>query len=304
MLSKMIKNYIELKHAMGFKFRVQNCLLQNFSEFAKRKGDNYVRNKTVLEWAKQAPSSAQSRNRLLTVRRFALAMQAEDNRNEIPPSDAFGKETFKRRLPYILSSEELNRMLAAALELKPSNTIRPITYATLFSLVAVTGLRISEAIALNLKDITTDGLIIRATKFRKSRLVPLHETTRHAIKRYINFRIQCSGIEDSLFISNHGKRLCYSTVRDIFKQLARSVGLGDKPGNRSSVCIHDLRHRFAVISLEQCISDRSVVSQHMLALSTYLGHAHISDTYWYCEQLGLMCNRQRKYIFYKGLYKN
>lgn len=261
MLKKMINRYVELHRAMGFKYRIQSCLLQHFADFAHKKGDTYVRSNSVVEWAKQAPSRPQSRNRLLTVRRFAIMMQAEDKRYEIPPADAFGHATFNRRIIKILSENELKRILIAASKLKPINSIRPKTYATLFGVLAVTGLRISEALALNLEDIMNDGLIIRATKFRKNRIVPTHESTEKALQNYINFRNRYSSIDNALFISNHGKRLCYSTVNSIFLKLARSVGLRGAPG-QSGVCIHDLRHRFAVRSLEQCKGDRTAVSQH------------------------------------------
>jgi len=280
MLNKMINHYIELYRSMGFKYRVQNCLLQNYAVFAKKQGDTYVRCETVLKWAKQAPSAAQKRNRLLTVRRFSITMQSEDNRYEVPPRDVFGHKTTKRRQPYILSSTELKCLLTAALKLKPAHTIRPITYATLFALLAATGLRISEALTLDVEDITDDGLVIRATKFRKNRLVPLHKSTKQGLQYYLSHRLQYSRMEFALFVSNEGKRLSYSTVNRIFLQLVRSINLRDGPGH-SGVCIHDLRHRFAVRSLEQCKNDSTTISQHMIALSTYLGHVHISDTYWY-----------------------
>jgi len=290
MLNKMINRYIELHRIMGFKYKTQNYLLQHFATFAKQQGDSYVRCKTVLEWAKQAPSCAQRRNRLLTVRRFSIAMQSEDKRYEIPPPDAFGNETFRRRIPRILSSSELKHLLIAASQLRPENSIRPVTYATLFALLAATGLRISEALALNLKSITEDGLMILATKFRKDRLVPLHPSTRKGIEHYLNHRRKIGGNELSLFVSNNGSRLSYSTVNSTFLQLVRSIGLRDGPGY-PGVCIHDLRHRFAVNSLEQCKNDRVSISQHMTALSTYLGHAHISDTYWYLHATPILMKK-------------
>ncbi len=283
MLTKIIKCYVESHRAMGFKYRNQNCLLQHFAVFSKQNGDDYVRSKTVLEWASQAPSAAQRRNRLLTVRRFSIMMKAEDKRFEIPPADAFGHETFKRKIRRILSSEELKCLLAAASKLKPDNSLRPKTYTTLFALLAATGLRISEALALNVGDITNDGVIIHATKFRKDRLIPIHESTRQGLQLYLRDRRRYAGIEPALFISNKGTRPCYSTVNSIFLQLVRSIGLRDGVGY-PGICIHDLRHRFAVISLEQCAGgDRNAISQHMTMLSTYLGHAHISDTYWYLQ---------------------
>jgi integrase len=287
MLNKKINQYVELNRAMGFKYCNQNYLLQSFALFAEQQGDTYVRCETVFEWAKKAPSSAQRRNRLLTVRRFAVVMKAEDSRYEIPPADAFGQATFKRRIPYLLSSEELNQLLIATLKLKPLNTIRPKTYATLFALLATTGLRISEALKLNIEDITEDGLIIRSTKFRKDRLVPLHDSTQQAIRSYLTIRLKLSEDQNTLFISNNGVKLSYSTINSVFLQLVRSIGLRKKSGHEG-VCIHDLRHRFAVNSLEQCENDRNAIAQHMVSLSTYLGHAHISDTYWYLHATPLL----------------
>ena len=288
----MINKYVELHRVLGFKYRIQNCLLQNFSKFARKQGDSYVRSKTIIEWASLAPSRAQKRNRLLTIRRFAIAMKAEDERYEIPAPDIFGRYSSERRIPHILSSKELKLLLTETLKLKPKNSIRPITYATLFSLLASTGLRISEALALTMQDVTNDGLIIRATKFRKDRLVPLHRSTRNGIQRYLNFRIKFGGEPKNsfVFISNSGGKLPYPTVVRIFLELIRKIGLRDGPGS-PGICIHDLRHRFAVKSLEQCKSNDISVSRHMAALSTYLGHTHISDTYWYLHATPLLMKR-------------
>jgi integrase len=293
MLNKMINRYVEEHQVLGFKFRGQNYLLQNFSRFAHQNGEQYVQTKTVINWAKQAPSQAQRRNRLLTVRRFAIKMQSEDARHEVPPPDAFGRATFKRRLPRILSAAELKQLLVASLKLKPLNTIRPITYATLFSLLAATGLRVSEALNLNLDNITEDGLVIRSTKFRKDRLVPLHESSLKAIQYYLRYHIKCAVNHNALFISNSGRRLSYSIVNNVFLQLTRSIGLRKGPG-QPGICIHDLRHRFAVRSLEQCKNNREDVDQHIVALSTYLGHVHISDTYWYLQSTPVLMKKIAK----------
>ena len=126
-------------------------------------------------------------------------------------------------------------------------------YATLFGLLAATGLRISEALAMRLEDVTEDGLIIRQTKFHKSRLVPVHPTTQQALNIYRNVR-GANSVRCSLFVSLWGKRLAYVTVDAIFLRLARSIGLRGEPGQRGAR-MHDLRHTFAVRSLEQCGHD-------------------------------------------------
>jgi integrase len=287
MLSQNATRYLELQRAMGFKFRIQGSLLRSFVAFAEIRGDEFVCTQSVLDWAAQAPSPPQRRNRLLTVRRFALAVQAEDERHQIPPADAFGRESFKRSAPYIYSQEDIARLLGAAAQLKPKDSIRPATYSTLFALLAATGLRISEALALKLDDVTDEGLLIRATKFRKSRLVPLHETARRGLERYLALRTRLGAADPALFISLAGTALCYPTVIAIFLSLVRSLGLHPGPGHRGPR-LHQLRHTFAVRSLEQCAGNREAVSRHMTALSTYLGHTHVSDTYWYLEATPLL----------------
>ena len=282
MLNEDLARYADLQHSLGFKFRVQHTLLKNFVAFAETFDDRYVRAHRVLEWAPQAPSPQQRRNRLLTVRRFAIAMRAEDPRYEIPPSNALGRGLFERRLPYIYTADEIAALMSAAARLDPADSIRPLMYETLFGLIAATGMRISEALALLLEDVTADGLIIQQTKFQKSRLLPLHDTTSAALNAYLSARRRLRTLDNALLVSNAGKAPSYNTVKAVFLQLARSIGLRGAPGQKGPR-IHDLRHTFAVRSLEQCRHDRDTVSRHITALSTYLGHAHVTDTYWYLQ---------------------
>lgn len=280
MLNEDITRYVELHRAMGFKFRLQAYLLRHFARFAEPRGECFVRNETVLEWAAQAPSANQRRGRLLVVRRFAKAMQAEDQRHEVPPADVFGRPTRNRRMPHIYTSDEIRRLLHAARQLTPKDSLRPATYVALFSLLVSTGLRISEALALQMDDLTSDGLLIRHTKFRKARLVPLHPTVRQGLDRYFACRRRVGGDDHSIFLSMWGTRLAYSTVIAVFLELTRSIGLRGGPGN-AGPRIHDFRHTFAVRALEACPDGKEEIARHMLALSTYLGHAHPSDTYYY-----------------------
>ncbi len=290
MLSDDCAYYVELRRAMGFKFRLQSCLLRNFTAFAEARGDCYVRTETVLAWAAEAPSAAQRRQRLLIVRRFARQMQAEDERYEVPPAQVFGRPKRERRVPYIYTLEEIRCLLNAAAELTPKDSIRPATYVTLFALIVSTGLRISEALALQLDDVTPAGLVIRHTKFRKSRLVPLHTTAERGIEHYLDLRRRVGGSDLSVFISLWGSGLSYSTVYAVFLELMRSIGLRGGPGTPGP-CIHDLRHTFAVRALEQSDGVGSEeVGRHTLALSTYLGHAHPSDTYWYLQATPKLLN--------------
>jgi integrase len=282
MLIVDIDRYIELHRTMGFKYRVQASLLRSFAAFSQVNGDRLIYTETVLRWAAQAPSAPQRRNRLLTVRRLAKVLHAEDDRHQIPPDDAFGHREDRRPTPHIFTSEELASLLRAAANLPPRGSLKPQTYSTLFALIAATGMRISEALALLVDDITDDGLIIRETKFRKSRLLPIHETTRCGLDLYLSVRCRLATPETAVFVSNQGTSLPYSTVNAVFLSLARLIGLRKGPGHRGPR-LHDLRHTFAVRSLEKCAGNREAVARHLTALSTYLGHTHVSDTYWYLQ---------------------
>jgi integrase len=167
MLNRDVHRYLELQRSLGFKFRIQGSLLKNFVAFAEGHGDCFVQTSRAIEWAACAPSAPQRYNRLATVRRCALALHAEDARHEIPPSDVYGRQWFKRTTPYLFTPQEIAGLIEAARQLGPKHSIRPLTYATLFGLLAATGLRVSEALTLQLNDLMPDGLLIRATKFKK-----------------------------------------------------------------------------------------------------------------------------------------
>ena len=281
MLSAAVERYIALHRAVGYRFRDESTLLRLFARHAARRGDEVVRSQTALEWAADARSAGARRRRLHVVRRFARRMCAEDPRHELPPPDAFGPVP-PRRTPYIFALSAIRELLDGAAALGPRGSLRPKTYATLLGLLACTGLRISEAIALQLGDITDAGLVIRITKFKKSRLVPLHDSARHALEAYLVARRRHAGKDAAVFLSERGTGLRYPTVDSVFLRLVRAIGIHPGPG-KPGPRIHDLRHTFAVRSLEQCAGDRQAVARHMLALSTYLGHARLAHTYWYLQ---------------------
>jgi integrase len=283
MLSRYLARYVDQQRSLGFKFRVQHILLRSFVAFAEERGDKHVKSARVLAWAARAPSPEQRRNRLLTVRRFALAMHAEDVHHQIPAADALGHAVVvKRPPPYIYAPDEIAQLLRAATALAPAGSIRPMMYSTLFGLLAATGMRIAEALALRLDDVTSDGLVVRETKFHKSRLLPLHATVRQSLDRYLVARQTLAFADRAVFVSIVGQSLPYNTARAIFLQLLERTGLKGAHSGRDPR-IHDLRHTFAVRSLEQCPHDRAAVARHIVALSTYLGHAHVTDTYWYLQ---------------------
>ena len=171
-------------------------------------------------------------------------------------------------------------MLDAALQLEPSDSLQPHTYTTLIGLLAVTGLRISEALALQFSDLTPQGLVIHKTKFQKTRLVPLHETTAAALNRYLIRRREHYGGE-RVFITKDGCPLRYRDVYPTFQKLAKAAEVLGSRGRRPRW--HELRHTFAVRALEASPKGRQQVGQHLLALATYMGHVNIDATYWYLE---------------------
>jgi integrase len=281
MLSRDLERYIDGRRSLGFKLRSQSVQLRSFVAFAEEHGDRYIKSARVLAWAAKAPSPEHRHNRLLIVRRFALAMRAENARHQVPETEALARVTTKRRSPYIYAPDEIARLLGAAAALEPTGSFRPIMYTTLIGLIAATGLRIAEALALHIDDVTADGLVIRETKFHKSRLLPLHGTVQQELDKYMTARRGVLG-DSTLFVSGAGRPLPYNSVRYVFLTLLDRTGLRGTHAGRDPR-IHDLRHTFAVRSLEQCGHGRMAVARHIVALSTYLGHAHVTDTYWYLQ---------------------
>jgi integrase len=282
MLSNAINRYIELYRSMGFKYKVQAYMLHSFADFAESRSEQFIQTDTVSEWAKSAPSPRQRYDRLLTVRRLACSLNAEDERHQVPPIDVFGHAPKRRRACHIFTQDEIDRLLQTATQLTSRRSIQPVTFKATLSLIASTGLRVSEALKLQLSDITENGLLIRATKSQKSRLVPLHATASSGLQQYLNIRERMKTTADTVFVSKRGTAIPYPTMNQTFLHLARTAGLLPGPG-LGGCRIQDLRHTFAVRSLEQCVGDRKSVARHMTALSTYLGHAHVSDTYWYLQ---------------------
>ncbi len=180
----------------------------------------------------------------------------------------------------IYSAAEIDRLIEAALQLRPKGGLRARTHATLIALLSVTGLRISEALNLTVADVAHDGLLIRETKFRKTRLVPLHDTAVAGLKGYLALRRPCSET-DPVFVNACGLPLRYITVKETFDRLAAKAGV--VPAMKRRPRLHDLRHTFAVRALQGTPLDRSRSGAHMAALATYMGHVNIHATYWYLE---------------------
>jgi len=289
MLIDSVNNYLCVRRGLGFKLKSVERYLRSYASFATARGEAHVISKTAVEWAKQA-SSENSRARSLDILiRFARFVRVEDDRHEIPASNVFCGR-WHRRSPYIFSDHEVGQLILYASRLGPPDSLRPHTYSTLFGLLASTGLRISEALSLCLEDITCDGLVIRETKFKKSRIVPLHATVMRALDNYLEHRRHFGLSDNHVFVSHRGGRgLAYNTVEKTFQQILQAAGIKGNP-NQPGPRLHSMRHRFAVKALESCPDSRDRVTRHMLAVSTYMGHAKFESTFWYLESTPQLMN--------------
>jgi len=282
MVDKVVDSYIRIRRATGCGLKNVESLLRNFADFARSRNQHYIVAKTAIEWAGRSQSPFERVRRLKTVIRLARYAHAEDSRHEIPPDSVFGRQPRRRPVPFIFSRDEITRLMEGTSRHRLRNTLVPRTYCTLFGLLTATGLRVSEAFNLRMDDITPDGLVIRETKFHKTRLVPLHETTTAAVERYIATRRRVTTEKNYVFISLRGNRLCYQSVCKFFHSCLLAAGI-QRQAHRPKPRLHSLRHTFVVRALENCPVDRDHINRHMLALSTYLGHSSMESTFWYLE---------------------
>jgi integrase len=288
-LRKAVENYLTMRRSLGFKLRDMGYNLRHFVSFMEQQRASIITTALALRWAQQPQDvqPAQWAARLSFVRSFARYWSAIDPRTEIPPTGLLPYRT-KRATPYIYSNDEIQRLLKAARNLPPSTGLRPWTYYSLFGLMAVTGMRISEAIRLDHADVDLKQalLTVRLTKFNKSRLIPLHPSTVKKLKLYLHRRDEFYPRPPParFFLSNQGTPLTDCMVRWTFVKLSRQIGLR-KVGDSSGPRLHDLRHRFAVTTLLHWYQTGVDVEQRLPVLSTYLGHAHVTDTYWYLSAI-------------------
>jgi integrase len=280
MLIDAIESYLKVRRAAGYELRTWGDLLLSFGRFAESQGDQYVRNATAQKWAALGKSPPQRERRLQTVARFAKFAKAEEPKHEVPPRHVFCHSPLRRPTPFIFTVGQIDRMLEEAGNLSPAGSIRPHTYQALFALLAATGLRISEALALRMEDMTPDGLVIRKTKFRKSRLVPIHPSVVTGLQGYLRHRAPHKGCH--LFVLDKGQSVNYEQAQYAFRKVLTAAAIS-VPSGGPRAGLHSLRHTFAVRSLETCPDDPIRVARHMMALTTYLGHTHVANTYWYLQ---------------------
>lgn len=281
-LHRALADYLRVRRALGFKLKRAGALLPNFVRYLDERGATHVTTSLATAWATlpRAASPARWSQRLTIVRGFAKYLQTIDARTEVPPLDHLPSRR-ARPTPYIYSTADVTALLSATDTL--SAPLRRATYKTLLGLLAVTGMRVGEAIALDDGDLEhrRGVLVIRKSKFGKSREVPIHTSTVQALQRYRRDRDRrCPRRPTtSFFVSGAGTRLLYQNVQDTFMRLVYAAGLGHRRPRRPT--LHDLRHTFAVQTVIGWHRQHLDVESMLPLLSTYLGHVGPSSTYWY-----------------------
>ena len=278
-----VQTYVELRRATGFSMQRAERLLQDFIEHLERCGLDAPVAPVAVEWA-SASTESQRAGRLSIVRGFLTMVRAAEPDIDVPGAGLV--RTCKRPTPRILAPDEIVALMDAARSLGPPNALRPHTVATVIGLMASCGLRGGEAIRLDIDHVDLGGippcLQIQSTKFRKSRLVPLHPTTAAALLAYAEQRraLGYDGLCSAFFVSERGARLHYHGLARTFVQLARRLGLRG-PAGTPGVSLHKLRHSFAVGRLAAWAQQGVVVRDRLPALAVYLGHVSPQNTYWY-----------------------
>lgn len=303
-----VKEYISYKRKLGFELRVQASHLLNFAKYADESGHiGPVTTELILKWARlpKKTSVHYQAQRVVAIRGFAKYQAILCPKTEIPPSGILGAANYRTE-PYIYSQQEISALLGACTQLRPIDGLKPRTYATLFGLLACTGLRISEALKLSRDDVDLANgvLLITETKFRKSRLVPLDPSASKALGEYAKFRDQCHPIAESkkFFLSKKGKSLPYHTVWYDFIKLREKLGWCTK--RKRTPTIQDMRHTFACRRLLLWYEQGVDINHAIYSLSTYLGHVKVRDTYWYLtgipELFAIAVKKFEKFASRKG----
>jgi integrase len=290
------QDYLSIRRALGYKLVGEGRLLADLVRFLDDAGASTITTALAVAWTtKVTGSAAYLARRMRVARSFARYLHALDPGCQIPPADLFPPGRH-RPVPYIYSDDDVLGLMTAARALQPA--LRAATFEALIGLLAATGMRVSEAMALDTGDIDWPGqvLTVRESKYGKSREVLLHPSTLDALQVYDGQRdrLALQRHAPSFFVSTRGTRLSHNTVQPTFRQLVHRAGL-EQPSRSPQPRIHGLRHSFAVDTLIGWYRDGEDVAVRMPLLSTYLGHLDPRATYWYVsavpELLALAASR-------------
>jgi site-specific recombinase XerD len=286
-----LTQYIAVRRALGTRLREPAVTLGHFVEVLEREGAEFITTNLALRWA-QEPKRAQRATwarRLTMVRRFAAWLSVFDPRTEVPPKRLLHAR-HRRNKPYIFTDREIERLMAEAARLPSPKGLRTLTHVTLIGLLAATGLRPGEALALDLRDVDLQSgiLAIRQTKFGKSRFVPIEDSTCAALAHYLERRNEVCAHRpaDGFLVSESGARLRDDAARRTFAKVSCAIGLRAAAGSRRigrGPRLQDMRHTFATRKLIEWYRAGLDVERELPKLATYLGHVNVSHTYWYIE---------------------
>lgn len=286
-MTEHVTAYLVERSMLGFKVSGPDArLLRSFAGFADEQARGTLTNDLVIRWVKDRSRISLPftwAGRLAVVKPFAAYMTRLDPATEFPETPIFGKS--RRRLtPHIYTDDEILDIMAEARALQPQGELRSVVFEALIGLIAATGLRLSEAINLRCCDVDIEACCatVRMTKFRKSRHVPFHRSVANALGSYLHIRERFVRLEEeqAFFTIASGQRLNKRTVHGVFQRLRLAAGIVPR-GSYPHVRIHDLRHTFICRRLERWQADGCDIDNAIAALSTYVGHAKVSDTYWY-----------------------
>ncbi len=283
-LRECLDDYLAVRRSVGYKLEDAARILASFVAFAERAGAGTITTELALSWVTQPKEASPIwlAHRLSAVRGFAAWLHALDPATEIPPGGVLAAPGYQPAPPYLYSDADVAALLAAARRLAPP--LRAATFETLLGLLAVSGLRIGEAMRLDRADVDWDEgvLVVRSSKFGRSREVVCHDSTIEALRDYSARRDQLCPrpASASFFVSVQGRRLAHHSVYGTFHKLVGDAGLRQRPGGRPPR-VHDLRHSFAVNTLIRWYRDGADVQARLPLLSAYLGHVRPSSTFWY-----------------------
>jgi integrase len=290
-LHDALTEYLATRRALGTRLRWPGSSLRRFVDFVEAEGRDFVTTDVAVRWAVQSVGvqRATHARRLEIVRGFAAWLQATDPRTQVPPPRLLPAGS-RRPAPHIYSDREIADLVAAAGHLRSASGLRRATFKTLLGLLAATGLRPGEALALDVSDVDLLGgiLAVRRSKFGKSRFVPVDESVRTALAAYAEFRDTVWPFRDTaaFLVTGRGSRLHPSAARRTFATLCQAVGLRPHAHGRRlgrGPRLQDIRHTFATRRLVEWYRAGLDVERLMPRLATYLGHVRIAETYWYIQ---------------------
>ena len=283
-MQRRVQTYLTYRRALGFTLRGEGFILRRFAKFAERSQHHGpLTPQIILRWLESSPSNYDA-FKLSAVRNFARHLALSDGRSQAPESYLIAPRP-RRKRPHIYTPEQIQQLLEATEHFKLQHALAPLTYRTLFGLMAATGLRIGEATGLECGHVDLERGVLRVVraKLRKTRLVPLHATVIEALRQFTVKRDKYWEYrpERHFFLGSHGRAVSTEGAQDVFRRVCDSLGWHAGNGEMGKPRLHDLRHSFACHRIQQWYQEGRNIHLHIHALATYLGHSNVTCTYWY-----------------------